>query len=79
MTASAPACRGCPAGCVAGWQDWAAAALAELSRVTRSGGSVVLLAPEMPRPAVPGSLRLRRQVPIRLAGAATSVWVFRRA
>jgi SAM-dependent methyltransferase len=61
------------------WQDWAEAVLAELSRVTRSGGSVVLLAPELPRPAVPGSLRLRRQVPIRLAGRRHSIWVFRRA
>ena len=62
-----------------GWQGWAGAVLAELSRVTRSGGSVVLLAPELPRPAVPGSLRLRRQVPIRLAGRSSSIWVFRRA
>jgi hypothetical protein len=61
------------------WQAWAGAVLAELSRVTRSGGSVVLLAPEMPRPALPGSLRLRRQVPIRLAGRPSSIWVFRRA
>jgi hypothetical protein len=59
--------------------DWAEAVLAELSRVTRSGGSVVLLAPELPRPAVPGTLRLRRQVPIRLAGRRQTIWVFRRA
>jgi 23S rRNA G2445 N2-methylase RlmL len=62
-----------------GWQDWAAAALAEMTRVTRSGGSVVLLAPELPRPAIPGTLRLRRQVPIRLAGSGLTIWVFRRA
>jgi hypothetical protein len=61
------------------WQDWAGAVLAELSRVTRSGGSAVLLAPEMPRPAIPGSLRLRRQVPIWLADRRSSIWVFRRA
>jgi Methyltransferase domain len=60
-------------------QDWAEAVLAELSRVTRSGGSVVLLAPELPRPAVPGALRLRRQVPIRLAGRRHTIWIFRRA
>jgi 23S rRNA G2445 N2-methylase RlmL len=62
-----------------GWQDWAAAALAELSRVTHTGGSVVLLAPELPRPAIPGTLRLRRQVPIRLTGVPATIWVFRRA
>jgi len=60
------------------WQDWVEEALTEISRVTRSGGSVILLAPELPRPAVPGTLRLRRQVPIRLAGRL-SIWVFRRA
>jgi SAM-dependent methyltransferase len=61
------------------WQDFAAAVLAEVSRVTRSGGSVVLLAAELPRPAVPGPLRLRRQVPIKLAGRRHSIWVFRRS
>jgi hypothetical protein len=68
-----------PGGQGENWQDWAEAVLTELSRVTRSGGSVVLLAPEMPRPAIPGSLRLRRQVPIRLARRPTWIWVFRRA
>jgi hypothetical protein len=61
------------------WQDWAEAVLAELSRVTRSGGPVIVLAPELPRPAAPGTLRLRRQVPVRLAGRRHSIWVFRRA
>ena len=60
-------------------EDWTEAVLAELSRVTLSGGSVVLLTPELPRPAVPRSLRLRRQVPIRLAGDRNSIWVFHRA
>jgi SAM-dependent methyltransferase len=59
--------------------DWLEAVLAELSRVTRSGGAVVLLASDLPRPAVPRSLRLRRQVPIRLPAGAMSIWVFRRA
>jgi 23S rRNA G2445 N2-methylase RlmL len=62
-----------------GWQDWAAAALAEMSRVTRTGGSVVLLAPELPKPAIPATLRLRRQVPVRPTGAKATIWVFRRA
>jgi SAM-dependent methyltransferase len=57
---------------------WMSAVLAEMSRVTRSGGSVVLLAPDLPR-ARPGALRLRRQVPVRLPGAAAVIWVFRRA
>jgi SAM-dependent methyltransferase len=57
---------------------WATAVLAEMSRVTRSGGSVVLLAAGLPR-AWPGALRLRRQVPVRLPGAAAVIWVFRRA
>jgi SAM-dependent methyltransferase len=60
-------------------QDWAAAALAEMSRVTRSGGSVVLLAPVLPREVVPGALRLRRQVPVRLPAGPATIWVFRRA
>jgi len=66
-------------GLPGGWQDWAEAALAEMSRVTRTGGSVVLLAPDLPRPAIPGTLRLRRQVPVRLAGSRSTIWVFRRA
>jgi 23S rRNA G2445 N2-methylase RlmL len=61
------------------WQDWVAAVLAEMSRVTRTGGSVVLLAPELPRAIIPGPLRLRRQLPLRLLGASASIWAFRRA
>jgi 23S rRNA G2445 N2-methylase RlmL len=61
------------------WQDWIATVLAEMSRVMRAGGPVVLLAPELPRAAIPGPLRLRRQIPLRLLGAPASIWVFRRA
>ena len=60
------------------WQSWAAEVLRELSRVTRSGGTVVVLAPELPRPAIPASLRVRKQVPIRLLGTAASIWVLHR-
>jgi SAM-dependent methyltransferase len=60
------------------WASWVGAALAEMSRVIRRGGAVVVLAPELPRPAVPSALRLRRQVPVRLP-AAESIWVFRRS
>ena len=56
-----------------------AAALAEMSRVTRSGGAVVLLAPAVPRPAWPPALRLRRQVPVQLAAGRETIWVYRRA
>ena len=61
------------------WQDWSAAVLAEMSRVTRSGGSVVLLAPGLPRESIPRPLRLRKQVPIKLLGTEPSIWVFHRA
>jgi 23S rRNA G2445 N2-methylase RlmL len=60
-------------------EDWVAAVLAEMSRVTRSGGSVVLLAPQVPRSVIPAALRLRRQVPLRVLGTAATIWVFRRA
>jgi len=56
-----------------------AAALAEMSRVTRSGGAVVLLAAEVPRTAWPTALRLRRQVPVRLPAGRETIWVYRRA
>jgi SAM-dependent methyltransferase len=61
------------------WPAFAGAVLAELSRVTRSGGRVVLLAPDLPRAEIPAALRLRRQVPIRLLGTRQSIWVFHRA
>jgi hypothetical protein len=58
---------------------WVRSALAEMSRVTRSGGAVVVLAPGMPREVIPGALRLRQQVPVRLAAGQATMWVFRRA
>ena len=61
------------------WPAFAAAVLAELSRVTRSGGRVVLLAPDLPRAVIPAALRLRKQVPIQLPGTKQSIWVFHRA
>jgi len=61
------------------FEEWSRAALAEMSRVTRRGGAVVLLAPDIPRPAKPSALRLRRQVPIRLGAPKETIWVFRRA
>ena len=61
------------------WLDFAGTVLTEMSRVTRSGGTVVVLAPELPRPAIPTMLRLRRQLPIRLLGTGQAIWVFHRA
>jgi SAM-dependent methyltransferase len=62
-----------------GWPSFAADVLAELSRVTRSGGRVVVLAPDLPRAVIPGALRLRKQIPVQLPGATLSIWVFHRA
>jgi hypothetical protein len=56
-----------------------AGALAEMSRVTRSGGTVVVLAPDIAREFIPPALRLSRQVPVRLDAAREVIWVFRRA
>jgi SAM-dependent methyltransferase len=61
------------------WPSFAGAVLAELSRVTHSGGRVVLLAPDLPRIVIPEALRLRKQVPVQLPGAAVYIWVFHRA
>jgi Putative RNA methylase family UPF0020 len=61
------------------WPSFAGDVLAELSRVTHSRGRVVLLAPDLPRAAIPGALRLRKQIPVQLPGAALSIWVFHRA
>jgi len=60
------------------WPSFAGEVLAELSRVTQSGGRVVLLAPELPRAVIPAALRLRKQIPVQLHGAILHIWVFRR-
>jgi SAM-dependent methyltransferase len=61
------------------WPSFAGEVLAELSRVTHSGGRVVLLAPDLPQAVIPGALRLRKQIPVQLPGATMSIWVFHRA
>jgi len=61
-----------------GMQRWLQAALAELGRVTRSGGRVVLLAPSIPGAVLPTGLRLRERIPIRLLGTKTSIWAYDR-
>lgn len=58
---------------------WLRSVLGEMARVTRPGGRVVLLAPELPRPAVDERLRLRDRFPIRLLGTRTTIWAYDRA
>lgn len=57
---------------------WLTRVLAELGRVVRPGGCVVVLAPEIPAGAVPPVLRRRARYPLRLLGARTTLWVFDR-
>ncbi|MGH3156862.1 MAG: TRM11 family SAM-dependent methyltransferase [Streptosporangiaceae bacterium] len=56
--------------------DWLAAALSEMTRVTRPGGRVVLLAPDVPRAAVPRGLRQTRTYRFRLLGTWTRLWCY---
>jgi 23S rRNA G2445 N2-methylase RlmL len=58
---------------------WLAAILAEIARVTRPGGRVVLLAPQITRQSVPAELQVTIKNPIRLLGTKTTVWVFDKA
>lgn len=57
---------------------WLRAVVAEAARVTRPGGRVVLLVPDLPRTVVPPGLRGTDRLPIRLLGAKTSIWAFDR-
>ena len=57
---------------------WLTTVLAEMARVVRPGGRVVLLTPGIPRNAVPGALRLRTRDPIELLGTKTTLWVYDR-
>lgn len=58
---------------------WLRRVLAELARVTRAGGRVVVLAPAIDRTAVPGQLRLVSRTQIRLLGTKTSIWCYGRS
>jgi tRNA G10 N-methylase Trm11 len=57
---------------------WLRSVLGEMVRVTRPGGRVVLLAPDISRSVLPGQLRTRDRFPIRLLGTKTTIWVYDR-
>ncbi len=57
---------------------WLSAVLAELARVTKPSGRIVLLAPDVPRSALPATLRLRDRNALRLLGMSTGVWAYER-
>jgi len=57
---------------------WLRTALGEMARVTRAGGRVVLLAPEIPPATVPPGLRQTRSHRLRLLGTWTRMWCYER-
>jgi 23S rRNA G2445 N2-methylase RlmL len=61
-----------------GMDEWLRAVLGELGRVTRPGGRIVVLAPRIPRNAVPRQLHQTDRMPIRLLGTKTTLWAYDR-
>jgi SAM-dependent methyltransferase len=59
-------------------RDWLRVVLGEMARVTRPGGRIVVLAPEIPRDSMPGAVRLSDRFTLRLLGTRTTIWVFHR-
>ncbi len=57
---------------------WLRAVLEEMSRVTRPGGRLVVLRPELPRDSLPSDLQPGASFPIRLLGTKTTIWVLDR-
>jgi hypothetical protein len=57
---------------------WLRKVLAEMVRVTRAGGRIVLLAPDIPKASVPSVLRFRERYDLKLLGARTTIWVYDR-
>jgi Putative RNA methylase family UPF0020 len=57
---------------------WLAEVLAEMERITRPGGRVVLLAPELPGGAIPERLKITTTRQLRLPGTTTTLWAFDR-
>jgi 23S rRNA G2445 N2-methylase RlmL len=57
---------------------WLRTVLTEIARVTRPGGHVVLLAPDMPATVLPPSLCPVAAFPVRLLGRNATAWSYRR-
>lgn len=57
---------------------WLAGVLTELARVTKPGGRIVLLVPDVAKSAIPARLRLHDRHSVRLLGTTSTIWMFER-
>jgi SAM-dependent methyltransferase len=57
---------------------WLKTVLGEMARVTRVGGRVVVLIPDIPRSLIPRQLKLAQRHPIRVLGMQATIWAFDR-
>ena len=57
---------------------WLTRVLAEMTRVTRPKGRVVVLVPDVAKRALPKALREIRRAPIVLLGTKTTIWSYER-
>jgi 23S rRNA G2445 N2-methylase RlmL len=58
---------------------WLGRVLAEMTRVTRPKGRVVVLTPSVPKATLPNALREVRRAPLVLLGTRTTIWSYERA